>query len=86
MMCDKVSFQDGKGGIKEAVETEPSGKHISNELVVVLKCPRCHQRDTVLYDDWCKSKLPETPVMRKYICRSILCEGTEMLYHKMGDE
>jgi uncharacterized protein YlaI len=86
MMCDKVSFQDGKGVMKEVVEIEPSGKHIRNELIVVLMCPRCHQRISVLYDEWCVSKLPKTSIAKKYLCSSMLCENTELIYHKMRNE
>lgn len=51
---------------------------------VVLICPRCHERFETDYNAWCISKYNK--VVKRYVCKNILCDGTELLYHKMAND
>ena len=50
---------------------------------VILRCPRCHSRKEVPYDDWVKSVFPLST--EPMLCENALCDKYTMLYHKDGD-
>ena len=70
--------------------TEPKqsisiSKYSQPHLFVILVCPRCHTRVEASYDEWCVSKLPGRG-LKKFLCKSLLCDGKELVYHKMVEE
>ena len=74
----------------EVYYTEPKqsisiSKYSQPHLFVILVCPRCHTRVEASYDEWCVSKLPGSG-LKKFLCKSLLCDGKELVYHKMVEE
>jgi len=66
---------------KLRLKTQYSQPH----LFVILVCPRCHTRVEASYDEWCVSKLPGSG-LKKFWCKNLLCDGKELVYHKMVEE
>ena len=70
---------------KEPKQSINISKYSQPHLFVILVCPRCHTRVEASYDEWCVSKLPGSG-LKKFLCKSLLCDGKELVYHKMVEE
>jgi len=70
---------------RESKKNIGASKYSQPHLFVILICPRCHTRVEASYDEWCVSKLPGSG-LKKFLCKSLLCDGKELVYHKMAEE
>jgi hypothetical protein len=79
-------YRESKRGIgKNVPSTIYKDSHSQHNLFVILVCPRCHTRVEASYDEWCVSKLPGRG-LKKFLCKNLLCDGKELVYHKMVGE
>ena len=48
-------------------------------MLAVLRCPKCHKRKEVPFEDYCKSLILAN---ERYRCDGELCEKEILLFHK----